>query len=445
MTQTPPNPPQYGTPTPPQYGTPTPPQYGTPVAPSYPTPAAPPQYGTPVAPTFARPAPIMGDPTSTGASGPVAEQGTPGQKEFERLLAGLVHNKGSDMHLTVGERPRYRVAGALVPVAGEQPSTEEYLVGLLTEAIDAEGWKEFTETNELDTAYEMDEARGQAVTSRFRVNIFRSMDRTGVVARVIPTKIQTLDELGVLPQVKELADKPRGLILVCGPTGSGKSTTMAGLIDLINSTREERIFTFEDPIEFTHTSKKCLVSHREVGRDTASFVEGLKRVRREDPDIILIGEMRDYETIDAAIEAADTGHLVLGTLHTNSAPETISRIINAFPAERQNQVRTTLSSVLLAVICQVLVPAPKTPRGRVVATEIMMVTPAIRNNIRMNDIAAISNALTDTTAGSISLDAHLAELIRQGLITEKEALRKASSYNALMRQLGKDTDARKSL
>lgn len=361
---------------------------------------------------------------------------TAGRPALERFLAGLVGRGGSDLHLTHGEVPRFRVAGALLPVGGEAVITDQDLESLLSEALSERAWAEFLANGDLDTAYQMDFAQGSTLTSRFRINVARSMGHIAVVARVIPTKIVGLDDLGILPQVKGLATLPRGLVLVCGPTGSGKSTTLAGLIDLINTTRTERIWTFEDPIEFVHTSKKCLINHREIGEDTPSFVEGMRRVRREDPDIILVGEMRDYETIDAAIEAADTGHLVLATLHTNSAPETISRIINSFPSERQAQVRITLSSVLMSVVCQTLVPSPKAARGRVVASEIMMVTPAIRSNIRENDIPAIANALKDQTTGSISLDAHLAALVREEQITRNEANKKATSKEALERLLG---------
>lgn len=356
--------------------------------------------------------------------------------EIERLLVGLVHNGGSDMHLYHGEMPRYRMNGGLLPVGGEEPLEDAEILRMLEEIVRPEQWSQFLAEGDLDTAYQMRQSDGAALTVRFRVNVFRAMGHVGCVFRVIPTQIKTLDELGIPPQVKKLATKPRGLVLVCGPTGSGKSTTLAGLVDLINTTRSERIFTFEDPIEFTHSSKKCLVSHREIGTDTPTFAEGLRRVRREDPDIILIGEMRDYETIDAAIEAADTGHLVLATLHTNSAAETISRIINSFPAERQEQVRVTLASVLVSVVVQVLVPA--TNGGRVVATEIMMVTDGIRNSIRENDIPAIRNALTDTQHGSIALDAHLAELFRSQQVTKREALKKASSPDSLERYLGND-------
>lgn len=420
-------------------------------APAIPPPPPPPVHRPDAlvpAPTRVAPAVPVEDPR--GELGALADQTqavkpaeplpdyTEDRPAIERLLVGLVTNGGSDMHLAGGEEPRWRTAGSLLKVAGEPVLTTAEIETMLSEIIPEQQWAEFKRTGDLDCAYAMDEAQGAAITTRFRINVFRSMDETGVVFRVIPTKIVDLDTLGILPQVKKLATKPRGLVLFCGPTGSGKSTSMAGLVDLINETRTERIFTLEDPVEFTHRSKKCMVNHREIGADTESFLEGLKRVRREDPDIILIGEMRDYETIGAAIEAADTGHLVIATLHTNSAPDTISRIINSFPAERQEQIRITLAETLLAVICQTLVPSPSSPRGRVVAQEIMIVTPGIANNIRENDIPAIKNALTDTSSGSISLDAHLVELIRQKKITKKEALKKASSPEALERFLGND-------
>jgi twitching motility protein PilT len=355
---------------------------------------------------------------------------------IERLLAGLVNSGGSDLHLAHGQPPRFRGSGALLPVPGEEVLVSSQIEDMCREFLHARAWEEFERNNDLDSSYSMSKEDGAAVTSRFRVNVFRSMGSTGVVARVIPTKIVTMDQLGLPNQLKRLATLPRGLVLFCGPTGSGKSTSMAALVDLINETREERIFTLEDPIEFVHSSKRCLISHREIGEDTPSFEEGLRRVRRQDPDVILVGEMRDYETIASAIEAADTGHLVIATLHTNSAPETISRIINQFPAAQQEQVRVTLASTLQAVVCQTLVPAPKTERGRVLAAEIMFINGAIRNNIRENDIPAIVGALVDRSNGNQSLDAHLADLYRAGLITKKEAIKKASSPAALEQMLG---------
>lgn len=361
----------------------------------------------------------------------------PERPEIERLLVGLVTAGGSDLHLAHNDQPRYRVSGALLPVSGEPVVSSDDVDRMLKEIASPSQWEAFSASGDVDFAYAMVEDKGAPMTVRFRVNAFRSLDSSGAVFRVIPTQIVSLDDLGIPEQVKRLADAPRGLILFTGPTGSGKSTSMAGLVDLINSTRDVRIFTLEDPVEFTHRSKRALVSHREIGVDTANFTEGLRRVRRQDPNVILVGEMRDHETIAAAIEAADTGHLVIATLHTNSAPETISRIINSFPAERQEQIRITLSSTLLAVIAQQLVPS-LTSRGRVVATEIMMVNAAIANNIRENDVPSIVNALTDQKGGSISMDAHLARLIGEKKILEREAMKKASSPENLARQLGKE-------
>jgi twitching motility protein PilT len=364
----------------------------------------------------------------------------PGRNRIEGYLTWMVANNGSDLHISAGEIPRCRIFGSLRQIKGAPRLTQDDMETLVAEVLTDKQALVFAQTNETDTAYAMNEADGATLTSRFRVNVFVSMDTFGMVCRVIPTRIKTLDELGILPQIKKLAQLPRGLVLVTGPTGSGKSTTMAALIDLINTTREESIFTFEDPIEFTHTSKKALIKHREVGTDTESFPAGLKAVRREDPDIILIGEMRDNETIKAAIEAADTGHYVLATLHTSSAYETVGRIINTFPEAEQNQIRVTLASILKAVICQTLVPSASAEMGRVVASEVMMVSPGIQNNIRENDLPAIRNALSDETQGSISLDSHLARLIQEGKITKREALKKASSAKNLNRQLGDTSD-----
>ena len=359
-----------------------------------------------------------------------------GRPAIESYLTWMVKNSGSDLHISSGEQPRVRIYGLLRTIKDAPVLTQDEMTLLVAEVLTDKQSTLFSEGNEMDTAYAMSEEDGAPLTSRFRVNVFVTMGCLGMVARVIPTKIKTLDELGILPVIKQLAKLPRGLVLVTGPTGSGKSTTLAALVDLINTTREERIFTFEDPVEFTHTSKKSLISHREIGTDTLSFPAGLKAVRREDPDIILIGEMRDNETIKAAIEAADTGHFVLATLHTSSAYETVGRIINTFPEEEQNQVRVTLASILRAVICQTLVPSAQSDMGRVVASEVMIVTPGIQNNIRENDLPAIRNALSDQSHGSISLDAHLAQLINEGKITKREALKKATSPKALERQLG---------
>ena len=353
---------------------------------------------------------------------------------IERLLHGLVHNRGSDMHLVVGEVPYYRIKTDLTPLENEEVFTRGSLLELLEGAAKPKDWERFQTNNELDFAYAMSEETGSPITSRFRVNFFRSLEEPAAVFRVIPTKIKTLDDLGIPPIVKKLAELPRGLVWITGPTGSGKSTTGAALLDLINETRADRIFTIEDPVEFVHRSKRCLVSHREVNEDTESFSTALRAVRREDPDVIYIGEVRDLETMEAAIEAADSGHLVIATLHTSSAPETILRIINSFPEGKQDQIRTTLASNIRAVICQTLVKSKE--KGLVAACEIMMVTDAIRHNIAQNDIKSIRNAMTDTSHGSKLLDMHLAELITSGLISKKDALKKASSHDGLESYLG---------
>ncbi|KQP63148.1 type IV pilus twitching motility protein PilT [Nocardioides sp. Leaf285] len=363
-----------------------------------------------------------------------------GRPELERLLCGMVWNNASDLHLRPGQAPRYRVAGRLLPIAAEQPLSSNDIADLMREAVTERAWSEFLDRGDKDTSYAMSEEDGAAATSRFRVNLLRTFGKVGAVIRTIPSKIVTLDDLGAPQQIKQLAKEPRGLVIFAGPTGSGKSTTQAGLLDLCNETRDQSIFTLEDPVEFVHTSKRCLVTHREIGEDTESFDMGLRQVRREDPDIIQIGEMRDYATVAAAIEAANTGHLVFGTLHTNSAPETISQIINMFPAGEQEQVRTTLASSLRAVVCQTLVEAPKTQRGRVLACEIMFVNAAVRANILANDIAAINSALIDQSEGNMSRDAHLALLINQGLITKRAALSHCSSPASLEQMLGNNRE-----
>lgn len=363
-----------------------------------------------------------------------------GRPELERLLCGMVWNNASDLHLRPGQAPRYRVAGRLLPIAAEQPLSSNDIADLMRQAVSERAWSEFLDRGDMDTSYAMSEEDGAAATSRFRVNLLRTFGKVGAVIRTIPSKIVTLDDLGAPQQIKELAKEPRGLVIFAGPTGSGKSTTQAGLLDLCNETRDQSIFTLEDPVEFVHQSKRCLVTHREIGEDTESFDMGLRQVRREDPDIIQIGEMRDYATVAAAIEAANTGHLVFGTLHTNSAPETISQIINMFPAGEQEQVRTTLASSLRAVVCQTLVEAPKTQRGRVLACEIMFVNAAVRANILANDIAAINSALIDQSEGNMSRDAHLALLINQGLITKRAALSHCSSPASLEQMLGNNRE-----
>jgi twitching motility protein PilT len=271
---------------------------------------------------------------------------------------------------------------------------------------------------------------------RFRVNVYRQRESLGAAFRVIPAEIKPLDALGVPPAVARFAGLPRGLVLVTGPTGSGKSTTLAGLIDLANSTRSDHIMTVEDPIEFLHRHKSCLVNQREVGEDTHSFASALKHVLRQDPDIILVGELRDLETISVALTAAETGHLVFATLHTQDAAQTIDRVVDVFPTEQQEQIRAQLAATLQGVVCQTLCKTAD-GRGRVVATEVLMATPAIRNLVREGKTHLIYSAMQAGAAhGMHTLDQHLADLVRRGRVTRAEALSKANSPEDFSRLVG---------
>ena len=301
------------------------------------------------------------------------------------LLKTTVEMNGSDLHLTTDTPPQVRVHGELerLPLPELTPSETKPLVySVLTDAQK----KRFEESNELDFSFGI---RGLA---RFRCNVFNQRGAVAAVYRLIPEKIRTFGELGLPPVLATLADRPRGLVLVTGPTGSGKSTTLAAMIDKINAERHEHILTIEDPIEYIHQHKNCLVNQREVHSDTNSFTNALRAALREDPDIVLIGEMRDLETVEAALKIAETGHLTFGTLHTNSAAQTINRIIDIFPADQQSQIRTQLSLVLEGIVCQALLPRAD-GKGRVVSLEIMVPNPAIRNLIRDDKIHQIYGAM----------------------------------------------------
>lgn len=352
---------------------------------------------------------------------------------LETLLTDLVVQGGSDLHLTVGIPPRIRIHGDLRDMEGSGAFDAELISKLVQDLLGDEKWARFLDTRDLDTSYAMVKEDGAALDSRFRVNVFRERGNPAAVFRVIPTKIKTIEDLDLKPIISSFASLPRGLVLVTGVTGSGKSTTLAALIDLINRNDAVRILTFEDPIEFEHHSKMATISQREIFVDTADWGTAMKAVLREDPDVILIGEMRDPETIQTAITAADTGHLVFATMHTSSAKDSISRIVDSFPSERQNQVRTMLASNLKAIICQNLIPAKN--GGRVVATEIMVTTDGIKNSIREGDLPAIDQAMTDQSKGSILLDSHLAELVTSGKITRLRAIKKASNPESLKKQL----------
>lgn len=336
---------------------------------------------------------------------------------LNELLTFSIKNGASDLHLSSNVSPIIRVDGELrkinLPVLNSKAVT-----GLLYEIMTPEQRNHFTAELELDFSYELPEY------GRFRVNVFHQLYGPAAVFRTIPQIVPTMESLGLPLILKDLATRPNGLILVTGPTGSGKSTTLAAMIGAINQGRHEHIVTIEDPIEFVHVSDKCLINQREVGRDTLSFSKALRSALREDPDIILVGEMRDIETIHLALTAAETGHLVFGTLHTNSAAKTINRIIDAFPFGEKEMVRSMLSESLQAVISQALVK--RVEGGRVAATEVMICTPAIRNLIREDKVAQIYSAIqTGQSLGMQTLDMHLRELMATNVISKTSAFEHA--------------------
>ncbi|HZJ31130.1 MAG TPA: type IV pilus twitching motility protein PilT [Vicinamibacterales bacterium] len=340
------------------------------------------------------------------------------------LLKTLVENGGSDLHLTINTPPQIRVHGHLQRLEGGDltaAETKQLSYSVLTDAQK----KRFEETLELDFSFGI---KGMA---RFRCNLFNQRGAVGAVYRVIPEKIRTFQELG-LPQVlTTLAERPRGLVLVTGPTGSGKSTTLAAMIDKINKERHDHILTIEDPIEFVHQHQGCLVNQREVHSDTQSFGAALRAALREDPDIVLIGEMRDLETVESALRIAETGHLTFGTLHTNSAAQTINRIIDIFPSSQQSQVRTQLSLVLEGIVCQALLP--KVTGGRVASLEIMVPNAAIRNLIREDKIHQIYSAMQtgQEKLGMQTMNQSLATLYQKKQITLETALSASSNRDEL--------------
>ena len=355
--------------------------------------------------------------------------------DLDAALVYLLEHGGSDLHLSVKSPPMIRVHGQLQAIPGYDALTslqvQEAVYAMLTERQK----RRFEEDHELDLAYEMPGA------ARFRVNVFMQQESLGAVIRAIPWEIKPLEALGLPTELADLAHLPRGLVLVTGPTGSGKSTTLAAVIDRVNRTRSGHIVTIEDPIEFVHPHRQSLVSQREVGRDTESFEAALRHALRQDPDVILVGEMRDLETIAIALTAAETGHLVFGTLHTSSAASTIDRVIDVFPAAAQSQVRTQLAGSLQAVVCQVLCRTAD-GKGRVAATEVMIATPAVRNLIREGKLSSIPSTLqTGSKYGMHTLNQDLASLVEQGRITLETALESCSDRNELQQLLGVAPDA----
>ncbi len=334
---------------------------------------------------------------------------------LHQLLKVMIEKGSTDLHITTGTPPQLRIDGSLTPLRMPPltaPETKQICYSILT---DAQKHK-FEEFNELDLSF------GVKGLSRFRCNIFMQRGAVGGAFRTIPFKILTFEELGLPPVMTEISKKPRGLVLVTGPTGSGKSTTLASIIDKINGERHEHIITIEDPIEYLHSHKSCIVNQREVGSDTAGFKIALKYVLRQDPDIVLVGEMRDLETIEAALTIAETGHLVFATLHTNSCVQTINRVVDVFPPFQQSQVRAQLSFVLEGVLCQTLIPK-QTGHGRALGMEIMVPNPAIRNLIREEKIHQIYSQMQvgQSKFGMQTMNQSLFDLYRKRIISLEEA------------------------
>ncbi len=336
---------------------------------------------------------------------------------IDRFLRLMNDRGASDLHLAVGRPPMLRVSGAMEQIRYRlvvEPDFQQ----MLRPIAPPERWQEFEATGDTDFAYEVPNL------ARFRVNLFRQRRGSAAVFRVIPSATMTVDQLGLPPQIRRLADISSGLVLVTGPTGSGKSTTLAAIVDLINETRSCHIITLEDPIEFVHPNKRSLMHQREIGAHATSFSEALRAAGREDPDLVLVGEMRDLETISMALAAAERGTVVFGTLHTNSAVKTIDRIISVFPASEQNGVRNVIGESLRAVVAQQLLP--RVGGGRVAAVEILFCTPAIGNMIREGNIRQITSAIqTGTKSGMIEMDTAIRELYDAGKVSARAAYDKA--------------------
>jgi twitching motility protein PilT len=342
--------------------------------------------------------------------------------DISELLLFVQKEGASDLHISAGEQPMARIYGEMRRIEVPSLSREDVHV-MLYDILNDQQRKNFEEHHELDFSIELKNI------ARFRVNAFRQSRGEAVVFRVIPSKILTLEELGLPKVLREVCKTERGLVLVTGPTGSGKSTTLASMIDVINNVLKGHIITIEDPIEFVHESKTCLINQRELGAHTLAFANALRSALREDPDIILVGEMRDLETISLALTAAETGHLVFSTLHTSGAPKTVDRIIDVFPADQQEQIRAQFAESVQAIISQVLLKR-RDGRGLVPALEIMIGTPAVRNLIRENKVAQLPSAIqTGQKFGMISLDQSLKELVSRSIVEKEQCLYLATNPN----------------
>jgi twitching motility protein PilT len=352
---------------------------------------------------------------------------------IDTLLEQIAARDASDLHLTVDSAPVFRVRGELQRLAGIEPLTADDTLELIYRILSTEQQKQ------LEIARQLDFSHSVPGLARFRVNVYFQRETLGAAFRLIPDRIKSTDELGLPTVLRELAVRPRGLVLVTGPTGSGKSTTLATMIDEVNRTRSQHILTIEDPIEFLHTHNRCIVNQREIGQDATGFAEALRAALRQDPDVILVGEMRDLETIATALTAAETGHLVLATLHTQSAPGTIDRIIDVFPATQQSQVRAQLASSLEGIVTQTLLPTAD-GQGRVPALEVLLPDDAVRNLIRQGKIEQIYSVMqTNTTRGMQTMEQSLADLTMRRTITRDVALSATSrtdEFDSLLERSG---------
>jgi twitching motility protein PilT len=350
---------------------------------------------------------------------------------IDTLLEQMVAHNASDLHLTVGSKPTLRVRGELARLDGFPDLTADATRQLLYRIISSEQQKRLEIDRQLDLSYSI------PGTARFRVNIYSQRESLAGAFRLIPDSLKSLEELGLPNSLYELCNKPRGLVLVTGPTGSGKSTTLAALIDEINRTRADHIITIEDPIEFLHRHKRCIVNQRELGPDATTFADALRGALRQDPDVILLGEMRDLETIGTALTAAETGHLVFATLHTQDAASTVDRVIDVFPAGQQGQIRTQLAGTLEGVVAQTLLPTAD-GQGRVPAVEILLPDDAVRNLIRQSKIEQVYSVMqTGGKRGLQTMEQALAELVLRGIVTEEVAISRSSRTEQLLGLLGR--------